>query len=222
MGKAWRLLPSSARFAGGLPGFAHAGEVETFVTGVAHYIPQVQKQGFFQVGKSLLLKAVFQGKEGVAGKAEGGVVEADRLKILPGFLFLLVCKQVGQTGHQQQNIRLLDDFVPLEPVKAHMMVACPCIRLQLLYGNRLQQVEGIVLAQPSGGGFPGPFDCLPKGIHLFNLLGGKAQGMIPFRALFPKVRYRMNCQSQIVLHHHIGEKIVVGNAAILVRTFAEE
>lgn len=44
----------------------------------------------------------------MAGKAQGGIVEADGFKILPRFLFLSFCEQVGHPGHQQKHIGLLD------------------------------------------------------------------------------------------------------------------
>ncbi len=66
-----------------LPGFPHAGEAEAFVAGIAHDISQIQKQSLFKVGKALDFIAVLQSKEGVAGKAEGGIMEADGVKVLP-------------------------------------------------------------------------------------------------------------------------------------------
>ena len=116
------------------------------MTGISHNIPQVQKQSLSQIIKPLFLKTVLQCKQCMACEAEGGIMETNGLKIFPSLFLLLVCEQMGHPAQQQQNISLLDNLVPLKSVKAHMVVACPCIQLDLLHIRRLQQMEGFVLA----------------------------------------------------------------------------
>ena len=65
----------------------------------------------------------------MACEAEGGIVEADGLKILPGRQLFFVSKQLRHTGHQKQYVGLLDHSVPLQTVKADLVITGAVVRL---------------------------------------------------------------------------------------------
>ena len=93
-----------------LPDLAKAGQMKSFLACVAHDLLQIQIERFPPVGIGGLFLAVLSRKKGMAGEAEGGIVETDRLKILPGGQLFLPTEQLRHTRHQQQYVRLLDDL----------------------------------------------------------------------------------------------------------------
>lgn len=135
------------------------------MTGVAHDIPQIQKESLSQVFEALFVKTILKCKQCMACEAEGGTVKADGFKIFPRFLLLLVCKQMGHPAHQKQNISLLDDLVPLESVEANVVIAGTSIKFDLLHIRRFQQMEGFILTESSGSGIVGPFDGIADHCH---------------------------------------------------------
>ena len=114
----------------GLPGFSHAGKMKSFVACISHNVPQVQQEGFAKILVSFLAPSVLQSKQRMTGKAQRGIVETQRLKILPRGLLFFGGEPFRETGHQQQNVRLLDNLVPLLTVKAYTVVARAFIRLE--------------------------------------------------------------------------------------------
>ena len=104
--------------------------MEPFVSGVAHHISKVQQKGFSQIRIPFFCDSILKGEQGVAGKAQGGIVEADGFKVLPRLLFLFFCEQVGHPGHEQKHIGLFDNFISLQAVKAGMVVAGTRVRLE--------------------------------------------------------------------------------------------
>ena len=74
----------------------------------------------------------------MAGEAESGVVDTQGLKVLPGGQLFLFGKLLRQTGHEEQRVRLLDHLIPLEPVKAELMIAGLITRFELCRINALQ------------------------------------------------------------------------------------
>ena len=69
------------------------------MAGVPHHIPQIQQECFFQVVHALFCQSVLESKQGVAGKAQCGIVEADRFKILPRVAFLFRREELGKPCH---------------------------------------------------------------------------------------------------------------------------
>lgn len=67
-----------------IPSLTETGQMEPFLARVAHNLLQVQIEGLPPVGFSGLCQAILGRKEGVAGKAEGGVMDTQGLKVLPG------------------------------------------------------------------------------------------------------------------------------------------
>ena len=119
------------------------------MSGVAHHITKIQQKGFSQIREPLFGDSVLEGKQGVAGKAQGGIVEADGLEVLPGLLFLFFCEQVGHPGHQQKDIGLLDYLIPLQAVKRDAVIAGARIRLDGTDVHIFQQVERFILCNLS-------------------------------------------------------------------------
>ena len=102
-----------------------------------------------------------------------------------------------------------------------MVVAGSGIGFQRYRVNRFQQMQGFVLGKMSGNRVVGPGNCVPQSRHMLCFFGAEAKRVIPFRAFGKKVCRRLDGQGQIVLNHHIGKEIVVGNAAVFIRTLAE-
>ena len=82
-----------------IPSLTETGQMEPFLARVAHNLLQVQIEGLPPVGFSGLCQAILGRKEGVAGKAEGGVMDTQGLKVLPGGQLFLFGKLLWQTGY---------------------------------------------------------------------------------------------------------------------------
>ena len=141
-----------------IPSLTETGQMEPFLARVAHNLLQVQIEGLPPVGFSGLCQAILGRKEGVAGKAEGGVMDTQGLKVLPGGQLFLFGKLLWQTGYKEQRIRLLDHLIELEPVEADLVIAGLVAGFELRRLNALQQVERIVLAVVAGDWIPGKLD----------------------------------------------------------------
>lgn len=87
-----------------IPSLTETGQMEPFLARVAHNLLQVQIEGLPPVGFSGLCQAILGRKEGVAGKAEGGVMDTQGLKVLPGGQLFLFGKLLWQTGYKEQRI----------------------------------------------------------------------------------------------------------------------
>ena len=59
----------------------------------------------------------------MAGEAQSGIVQAARLEIFPCVQTLFGSELIGKPGHQKQRVSLLDNLIPLQTVKANMMIA---------------------------------------------------------------------------------------------------
>ena len=106
-----------------LPGLAKSGHVKALFPRIPHNIPQIQKERLSEVVLRLLPKAALGGEQRVGRKAQRGIVEAQRLEILPGGQPLSSGKTPWQPGHQEKDIRLLHYLVSLEAVKAYLVIA---------------------------------------------------------------------------------------------------
>ena len=67
-----------------LPDLPEAGKVKPFLARIAHDLLQIQIEGLSPVGFSGICQTILGRKEGMTGKAEGGVMDTQGLKVLPG------------------------------------------------------------------------------------------------------------------------------------------
>ena len=149
-------------------------------------------------------------------------MDTQRLEILPGGQLLLFGKLLWQASHKEQRVGLLDHLIPLEPVKADLMIAGLVTGFELCRINAFQQVEGIVLAIASSDRIPGKLDRIAQYFPSAVLRFRHTQGLILLRGFLFQPRSGGERQREVVLYHGIGEQIVAGNAAVFIRTFAEQ
>ena len=144
--------------------------MQSFLAGVAHDLPQVKIQRLFKIAPGSIVIPILGGKEGVTGKAEGGIVQALGFKILPGVFLLFPGEPIWQTGHQQKGVRLFDDLIALQAVETDLVIAGLVPLFERRRVHRFQQMEGVVRPQPPGGRVARHGDGLPQFPPAFGLL----------------------------------------------------
>lgn len=106
-------------------------------SGVVHDFVKVEIQSFFEVFFGRPLQAVLRGKKCMAGETQSGIVQTARLEIFPCVQALFGSELIGKPRHQKQRISLLDNLIPLQAVKANMMIAGTVIGFERFNVNGL-------------------------------------------------------------------------------------
>ena len=86
-----------------LPGLPKAGKMQTFLARVAHDFPQIQVGSLFKITPGGIGQAVPGREQGMAGEAEGGIVQTPGLKVLPGGQAFLCGKEIRQPSCPEQR-----------------------------------------------------------------------------------------------------------------------
>ena len=126
-------------------------------------------------------------------------MQANGLKVLPCGLLFLLGKFIWQTRHDKQNIRLLNYLIALKPVKAHMVIACTVVGLELGNVYRLKQMEGVVRGQMSRFGVAGIGNALTEQHPVFTFFIAYAESGIGLGTVNLQILCRFFGKSEIVV-----------------------